>query len=65
MVEVAAPIKDDFFNALFQGPLGDERADFLCCLDVSAIGAEVFLLAVGGYEGYAVYVIDDLGVNIA
>ena len=64
MIDIAAAVKHDFFDALLEGTLGDHGADLLRGLDVAAVAFKALLHAGRGGEGVAGDVVDDLGIDV-
>jgi hypothetical protein len=67
MVLQAAAVENDLGDVFGLAALGDQAADFFGGILVRAgllVGLEVPLGGVGGSDGFALVVIDDLGVNV-
>ena len=65
VINVAAAVEHDFFDALLQSALCDGCTDLLCGFAVAAVAFKCLLNGGGGNEGVSRYVVDDLGIDVA
>ena len=64
VINVAAAVENDLFNALLQGALCNQSADLLCSLDIAAVAFEALFHRGGGDQGAACDIVNDLRIDV-